>query len=249
MPPRRVLVWTDGSYEPELADGGVNAELSAFFNDIFEPNEEDGAPHDAPGKAPLSASLSASFSMSKISPLPKTNARIAGLQLNIDELAGKDVHLVKICADLYRGVAEPLLAGVEKLEFRNLAWTAADWRHMGGALACCTKLRWMNLTNMSGDDAAMAAFGGALGSGAAPALERLDLGYNNVGLDDNWQACGTGVNGSFHAIDGTPLINTKTFPSMADMTAHGHKLGLRVGWCEYACCTCLVALPCCSVAD
>jgi hypothetical protein len=60
----------------------------------------------------------------------------------------------------------------------------------------------------------------------------LDLGYNNVGLDDNWQACGTGVNGSFHDIDGTPLINTKTFPSMADMTAHGHKLGLRVGWCE-----------------
>ena len=77
----------------------------------------------------------------------------------------------------------------------------------------------------------------------------LDLGYNNVGLDDNWQACGTGVNGSFHAIDGTPLINTKTFPSMADMTAHGHKLGLRVGWCEYAFCTCLVGLPCCSVAD
>ena len=58
----------------------------------------------------------------------------------------------------------------------------------------------------------------------------LDLGYNNVGLDDNWQDCGAGVNGSFHASDGTPLINTKTFPSMGDMTAHGHRLGLRVGW-------------------
>ena len=23
----------------------------------------------------------------------------------------------------------------------------------------------------------------------------LDLGYNNCGLDDNWQACGQGVNG------------------------------------------------------
>jgi hypothetical protein len=48
--------------------------------------------------------------------------------------------------------------------------------------------------------------------------------------DDNWQACGKGVNGSFHASDGTPLINTEAFPSMTDMTAHGHKLGLRVGW-------------------
>ena len=48
---------------------------------------------------------------------------------------------VKICAGLYRGVAEPLLAAVEKLEFKKLAWTAADWRHLGGALGCCTKLR------------------------------------------------------------------------------------------------------------
>ena len=61
----------------------------------------------------------------------------------------------------------------------------------------------------------------------------LDLGYNNVGLDDNWQKCGT-LNGQrgFHAADGTPLIDTEKFPSMSGMTAHGHKLGLRVGWCE-----------------
>ena len=25
----------------------------------------------------------------------------------------------------------------------------------------------------------------------------FDLGYTRVGLDDNWQACGTGANGSF----------------------------------------------------
>ena len=47
---------------------------------------------------------------------------------------------------------------------------------MGGALACCTKLRWLELVQMGADDAAMAAFGGALGSGAAPALELLYLG-------------------------------------------------------------------------
>ena len=78
-----------------------------------------------------------------------------------------------VCAGLYRGVAEPLLANVERLEFKKLAWTAADWRHMGGALACCPKLRALYLEEMGADAAAMAAFGGALGSGAAPALEKL----------------------------------------------------------------------------
>ena len=64
-------------------------------------------------------------------------------------------------------------------------------------------------------------------------MSLLELGYNNVGLDDNWQMCGT-LNGqrAFHDVDGRPLINKKTFPSMSDMTAHGHGLGLRVGWCE-----------------
>ena len=86
-----------------------------------------------------------------------------------------------VCAGLYRGVAEPLLAAVEKLEFTELAWTAADWRHMGGALACCPKLRELDLYDMGADDAAMAALCGALGSGAAPALEKLNLARNKIG--------------------------------------------------------------------
>ena len=57
-----------------------------------------------------------------------------------------------------------------------------------------------------------------------------DLGYINCGLDDNWQACGTGYLKSFHDEAGNPLVNLKTFPSMKGMTDHGHKLGLRVGW-------------------
>ena len=52
---------------------------------------------------------------------------------------------------------------------------------MGGALACCTKLRGLNLSWMGTDDAAMAAFCGALGSGAAPALKELTLGANKIG--------------------------------------------------------------------
>ena len=87
-----------------------------------------------------------------------------------------------VCAGLYRGVAEPLLAAVEELKFVSLkGWTAADWRHLGGALACCTKLKTLYLHFMGADDAAMAAFGGALGSGAAPALKFLDLCRNKIG--------------------------------------------------------------------
>ena len=58
----------------------------------------------------------------------------------------------------------------------------------------------------------------------------LDLGYNNVGLDDNWQACKTGIDASFHGPEGKPLVNHDRFPSMSGMTAYGHAKGLKVGW-------------------
>ena len=59
----------------------------------------------------------------------------------------------------------------------------------------------------------------------------LDVGYNNAGLDDNWQQCGSLFGQrAFHAADGTPLINTKAFPSLSAMTMYGHARGLRVGW-------------------
>ena len=57
-----------------------------------------------------------------------------------------------------------------------------------------------------------------------------DLGYEFVGLDDGWQACGTGINGSFHDAAGRPLIDTDKFPDMGAMVAKAHKLGLKAGW-------------------
>ena len=36
----------------------------------------------------------------------------------------------------------------------------------------------------------------------------LELGYSDVGLDDGWQDCHQGVNGSFHDADGNPLVNS-----------------------------------------
>jgi len=59
-----------------------------------------------------------------------------------------------------------------------------------------------------------------------------DLGYCDVGLDDNWQECGSyGSEGyKYHTEDGSPVINTDRFPSMKAMTDKAHSLGLYAGW-------------------
>ena len=62
-----------------------------------------------------------------------------------------------------------------------------------------------------------------------------DLGYNRAGLDDNWQACHTGRNNSFHDDNGMPLINKTLFKNITGMVAYGHSLGLKVGWYDNNC--------------
>eukprot|EP00928_Gymnodinium_smaydae_P033234 TRINITY_DN23857_c0_g2_i1.p1 TRINITY_DN23857_c0_g2~~TRINITY_DN23857_c0_g2_i1.p1 ORF type:complete len:445 (-),score=86.88 TRINITY_DN23857_c0_g2_i1:117-1451(-) len=58
-----------------------------------------------------------------------------------------------------------------------------------------------------------------------------DLGYCDVGLDDNWQKCGsTFLNNHYHDADGNPIINIERFPDMKKMTDHAHSLGLTAGW-------------------
>ena len=60
------------------------------------------------------------------------------------------------------------------------------------------------------------------------------LGYENVGLDDNWQECR--YNKYFHDdIDGTPMVNLQRFPDMKRMTDYGHARGMRMGWYENNC--------------
>lgn len=58
-----------------------------------------------------------------------------------------------------------------------------------------------------------------------------DLGYCDVGLDDNWQNCnaGTGKN-HYHDSDGNPIMNYDRFPDMKKMVDHAHELGLTAGW-------------------
>ena len=58
----------------------------------------------------------------------------------------------------------------------------------------------------------------------------LELGYENCGLDDYYQACGAGVHGSFHNATGYPLIDKTKFSDMMKMTDHAHGIGLKIGW-------------------
>lgn len=58
----------------------------------------------------------------------------------------------------------------------------------------------------------------------------VSLGYTHVGLDDAWQKCGAGVNGSFHDANGRPIVNTDRFPDMKAMVSFGTQRGIQVGW-------------------
>lgn len=58
----------------------------------------------------------------------------------------------------------------------------------------------------------------------------LDLGYINMGLDDNWQDCGAGNLSAFHNTDGLPVVNLDRFPDMHSMVDYAHSLGLHAGW-------------------
>jgi len=58
----------------------------------------------------------------------------------------------------------------------------------------------------------------------------LQLGYERVGLDDNWQLCNAGINGSFHDQDGHPLINKQRFPDMKQMNDYAHGKKVKTGW-------------------
>jgi len=58
-----------------------------------------------------------------------------------------------------------------------------------------------------------------------------DLGYCDVGLDDNWQDCNAGMDGyHYHDASGVPVINRDRFPDMIAMTSHAHELKLTAGW-------------------
>jgi alpha-galactosidase len=62
-----------------------------------------------------------------------------------------------------------------------------------------------------------------------------DLGYGRIGIDDAWQACGTGWQGTFHAKDGTPLVNSSIFPDLKALVDYAHGKDVKMGWYSINC--------------
>ena len=57
-----------------------------------------------------------------------------------------------------------------------------------------------------------------------------DLGYRTCGIDEGWEACGKGVNGTQHDVNGNPVVDTSKFPDMGELVKFGHSKGIRMGW-------------------
>ena len=58
----------------------------------------------------------------------------------------------------------------------------------------------------------------------------VDLGYTLANLDDGYQACGAGVDGSFHDAAGRPILDAARFPDVRNMTARARALGIVPGF-------------------
>lgn len=62
-----------------------------------------------------------------------------------------------------------------------------------------------------------------------------DLGYYRLGIDDGWQACGAGKSSSYHADDGTPLVNRTRFHNLKELVNIGHEHGLLMDFYHINC--------------
>jgi alpha-galactosidase len=58
----------------------------------------------------------------------------------------------------------------------------------------------------------------------------VSLGYTRVGIDEGWEKCGAGVNGSWHDQSGRPIVDTHLFPDLTALVAHAHGSGAKLDW-------------------
>lgn len=58
----------------------------------------------------------------------------------------------------------------------------------------------------------------------------LQLGYNRVGIDEGWEQCGAGVNGSFNDENCVPLTSRSRFPDMTGLVSKHHAAGAKLDW-------------------
>ena len=72
-------------------------------------------------------------------------------------------------------------------------------------------------------------------NGVATSL--ADLGYNDAGIDDGWQQCGSfGPEAyRYHSAAGAPMVDEVKFPNLNSIPALAHSLNLTAGWYGNAC--------------
>lgn len=73
-----------------------------------------------------------------------------------------------------------------------------------------------------------------------PSTTLFDAGFTDVGIDDAWEACGAGVNGSYHDKAGQPIINASLFPDMKALTSYARSRNATMSWYGN-CCGCQAA--------
>ena len=57
------------------------------------------------------------------------------------------------------------------------------------------------------------------------------LGYSSAGLDDGYQKCGAGVEGSFHTAAGAPIVDDQRFPhGLKSLVDYAHDRDIKMGW-------------------
>eukprot|EP00937_MAST-01D_sp_MAST-1D-sp2_P000930 g930.t1 len=56
-----------------------------------------------------------------------------------------------------------------------------------------------------------------------------ELGYCSAGIDEGYEGCGLGVNGTQHYVNGTPAVNPSKFPDMKGLVNYGHSHGVKMG--------------------
>ena len=76
---------------------------------------------------------------------------------------------------------------------------------------------------------------GLLAPIAGTSATLFSAGFRDVGIDDAWEACGAGVNGSYHDAAGKPLINTTRFPDMAGLTSYARSRNVTMSFYGNCC--------------
>jgi alpha-galactosidase len=66
--------------------------------------------------------------------------------------------------------------------------------------------------------------------GRAGNTSLLDIGYSTCGIDEGWEACGKGINGTQHDANGNPVVDSVKFPDLGRLVTYGHIKSMHMGF-------------------